>query len=170
MAVRELAAKPAEAQTEREKYLYLVYATARDCVTGSMKELYTELGLTNVEFYQLLDIDAEFANALKCGMTDGRSSRLIELESALISLALGRVVTDKKVVESDEGVETTTTERHILPNLSAIQVLLERYQGSAWKVSSQVQVDASNTPTEIDYSILTPAQLKLLAKKGGNSQ
>lgn len=167
MAVRELAEKPIETQTEREKYLYLVYVTARDCVTGSMKELYTELGLTNVQFYQLVDTDIEFANALKCGMSDGRLARIVELESALISLALGRVVTDKKVVESDDGIETTTTERHVLPNLSAIQVLLEKYQGSSWTVTNKVQIDASDSPTEIDYSILTPAQLKMLAKKGG---
>lgn len=159
--------KPAEEQTDRERYLYLVYATARDCVTGSMQELYKALELTNVQFYALLDTDVEFANAIKVGLTDGRSSRLIELESALISLALGQEVVETKVTDSEDGHSETTIHRKILPNLSAIQVLLEKYQGSSWTVTNKVQVDASNTPTEIDYSILTPAQLKLLAKNGG---
>lgn len=164
-----LATKPKESLTERESFLYKVYCTARDCITGSMVKLYTDLGMENDEFYRLFDTDLEFSNAIKCGLSDSRGFRLIELESALITLALGQTVTEKKVTDDEDGHSETVTEKHYLPNLSALQVLLEKYEGSSWSITQKVELGFDSTPMEIDYSMLSKEQLRLLAKqKGGN--
>lgn len=166
----KLALIPREQWTEREAWLFKVYSTARDCVTGSMVQLYTDLGISNDEFYYLLNSDVEFSNAVKCGLTDSRIHRLLELESSLIMLALGRSVTETKTTVKDDGsTEETTTVRQIQPNLSALQILLEKYEGSSWTVTEKVLVDLDNASQEIPYEMLDKAQLKQLAnyKAGG---
>lgn len=111
-----------------------------------------------------MDSDIEFRQAVLDGLTDSRSQRMLELESSIISLALGPTIEEKRVTESDQGVLVTTVTKKCLPNLSALQVLLEKYQGSSWAVTTKVQIDAGNDPKEIDYSLLTKAQLKKLAE------
>lgn len=153
--------------TEHEKELYKYYSVARDCITGSMIQLYTDLEMTNVEFYSKMDSDIEFRNTILSGMSDSRAQRLLELESSLITLALGPTVEEKRVTEDEDGISTTTVTKRYLPNLSALQVLLEKYQGSSWSITQKVQIDSGNDPKEVDYSLLTKAQLKQLAA-GGN--
>lgn len=150
--------------TPHEKELYKVYSVARDCTSGSMVQLYTDLEMTNDEFYHRMDFDLEFSNAILQGLSDSRGARLLELESALITLALGPTVEEKRVTEDEDGISTTTVTKKYLPNLSALQVLLEKYQGSSWTVTQKVQIDSGTDPKEIDYSLLSKEQLRLLAK------
>jgi hypothetical protein len=128
-----------------------------------MVQLCEQLEMTNVEFYSKMDSDLEFSTAILSGLSDSRAQRLLELESSLITLALGPTVEEKRVTEDEDGISTTTVTKRYLPNLSALQVLLEKYQGSSWSITQKVQIDTGNDPKEIDYSLLTKAQLKQLA-------
>lgn len=161
---RKLGLIPKEKRTERESYLYLVYNTARECVTGSMEKIRSDLDMELEAFYSIYDSDVEFRTAITDGLSDARALRLVELESALISLALGVEVTEtRETVDADGAISTTTIHKRSFPNLSALQVLLEKYQGSSWTVSQHVHVETSNDPKEIDYNILSKAQLQILA-------
>lgn len=161
---------PKENLTEHEKDIYKVYVTARECISGSMIQLYTNLGMGNDEFYLKYDSDVEFRTAILDGLSDSRSQRMLELESALVNLALGVEVEETKTVESDEGTETTTIRRKYPPNLSALQVLLVHYQGSSWVVPQKVELGASKDPREIDYNMLSKSQLKQLAYSESNAK
>lgn len=165
-----MALLPTEQLTEREAYLFKVYSEARACVTGSMVELYKKLELDSFKFFHLLDSDIEFKTAIMRGLSDSRAERLLELESSLINLALGVTVEEEKTVDSPEdGITVTKTVKKLPPNLAALQVLLEKYQGSSWTVTQKVDITSGRDPREIDYSILTQAQLKQLAQGHGNS-
>ena len=69
----------------------------------------------------------------------------------------------------EDGITVTKTVKKLPPNLAALQVLLEKYQGSSWTVTQKVDITSDRDPREIDYSILTQAQLKQLAQGHGNS-
>lgn len=164
MDVRKLALLPVENLTNREKYLYEIYCTARSNVTGSMVELYNDLEISKSDFYRLLDSDIEFANAVKCGLNDSRGERCIQLESKLIDLALGTTTTEERVTDDgEEHIITTRVTKKNPPNLGALQLLLEHYEGSKWSITNEVNLTSGSAPQEIDYSMLTPAQLKKLS-------
>ena len=171
MEPRKLGLIPQANRTERENYIYSVYVSARSCVTGSVEQVRGALDMSKDEFYATLDSDIEFRTALTDGFSDSRAVRLMELESALISLALGVEVTEHAVVVKDDGsIETRDITRKAAPSLSALQVLLEKYEGSSWTVAQRVKVESGNDPKEIDYSMLSKAQLRALAfdDNGGN--
>lgn len=165
---RALGLLPKEKLTEHELEIYKIYSLARECISGSMVDLYTKLEMTNDEFFHRMDSDVEFNNAIMHGLRDSRGERLLQLESALINLALGGEVVETKVVENDEGIETTTYHKKTPPNLSALQVLLEKYEGSSWAITEKVKVEVGQSPQEIDYSLLTKSQLKALAYGKGD--
>lgn len=167
---RKLALIPKEKLTEREHYLYNVYTEARNCITGSMAKLAEALKIDKFEFYRLLDTDMEFSNAIKCGLSDSRAERVLELESALINLALGYETKESITVDDGNGgIITKTTIRQVPPNLAATHLLLERYKGVGWSISSEAKVEDGATPKEIDYKMLNKNQLKQLAM-GKNSE
>lgn len=129
-----------------------------------MVELYNDLEIPKSEFYRLLDSDLEFANAVKCGFSDSRSERCIQLESSLIDLALGTTTTEERIMDDgNEHIITTRVIKKNPPNLGALQLLLERYEGSKWNVTKEVNLTSGSTPREVDYSMLTQAQLKKLS-------
>lgn len=164
LAVRELSQTPKELRTDRDNYLVEVYVSARDNVSGSMSKLCDILDISREEFYASLDGDEEFKNAVLQGMTDGRSARLLELESALIDLALGATVTINKKYTNRDGDEITeVTERKNAPNFQALSLLLEKERGSTWSVAREVTIDSGKVAQEIDYSLLTREQLKQLS-------
>ncbi len=163
--IREIALIPVESRTDRDKEIYQIYANARDCVTGSMVELYKSLEMENSEFYSRLDTDMEFREAILQGLSDARASRLLELESALIRLALGtRLTENKDGVDMNGKKVTVTTVKELAPNLAALTVLLERYKGSAWGVSKNVDQNTDAVLREVDYSMFSKAQLKQMAE------
>ena len=163
--IRDIALVPVESRTDQEKRLYKVYAHARDCITGSMVDLYESLDMSNAEFYRCLDTDVEFRQAIYQGLSDARSGRLLELESALIRLALGAKVKEKRDGVDADGKELTmTTIKELAPNLQALKMLLDRYKGSTWNMSQTVTQESDATLREIDYSVLSKEQLKQLAK------
>lgn len=165
-SIRQLAIKPKDLLTEREEFLYRVYTKARSCVTGSMVKLCESLSMDIEDFYRALDTDVEFGSAIAEGLSDSRSQRLLELESSLITLALGQeIVEEKEVFDPVEGTTITRIRRRIPPNISAIQILLEKYEGSSWTVTQNVNINSGQTPQEIDYRLLSKEQLKILANK-----
>lgn len=171
MEARKLGLIPKENRTEHENNIYSVYTAARSCVTGSVESVRDDLGMERDDFYSMLDSDIEFRTALIDGFSDSRAIRLMELESALISLALGVELTEHStVVKDDGGIETRDTKRKSAPNLSALQVLLEKYEGSSWTVAQRVKIEGGNDPQEIDYKMLSKAQLRTLAFDDGGSK
>lgn len=164
LTIRDISQTPKELRTDRENYLVEVYVSARDNVSGSMSKLCDMLEIGREEFYASLDGDEEFKNAILQGMSDGRSARLLELESALIELALGSTVTiNEKFINRDGEEVTKRTERKNAPNFQALSLLLEKAQGSTWNVAREVTIDSGRVAQEIDYSLLTREQLKQLS-------
>lgn len=141
-----------------------MYVTARECLTNSLEKVREALDLSKEEFYSKLDCDAAFQRAIVDGFSDSRAMRLAELESTLISLALGYEYVEQKAVAVDGEVEVVDIRKKCVPNLSALQILLERYEGSSWSIKQRVVVESASDPREIDYKILSTAQLKALAK------
>lgn len=167
MEVKKLALLPKESLTDREQYLYSIYCAARSSLTGSMMEIAGALDISNTEFYRLLDSDVEFANAIKCGLSDSRQERCLQLESCLVDLAIGATTTEDRLMQDEDGhIVTTKVTRKNPPNLSAIQLLLEHYEGSRWRVDKEVSLNSGTAPQEIDYKMLSKEQLRKLSNSG----
>lgn len=163
--IRKIGLIPFESRTEEDRKRYKIYAKARDCTTGSMKDLMEALDMDSVNFYSRLDGDLMFREAVLQGFSDGRSARLLELESSLIKIAIGHeVVETGEGIDANGNVSTFRKVKQVSPNLTALQVLLEKYRGSSWSISQKVPLEDSATTREVPYRLLTKTQLKKLSK------
>lgn len=162
--IRKIGLIPFESRTVTDARIYHIYAKARECTTGSMKTLMTELNMNCDEFYSKLDSDVAFREAVLQGFSDGRSARLLELESALIKIAVGYEVTETGESSGVGGITTFEKTRQVAPNLTALQVLLEKYQGISWTLTQKVTIEDSATTREVPYKMLSKNILKKLAK------
>lgn len=164
-SIRKIGLIPVADRTDEDKELYTIYAKARDCTTGSMMLLADALRMENTEFYSKLDTDHKFREAIMQGFSDGRSARLLELESALINLACGYHTTEHRTgVDAEGGTFSMTVTKELPPHLPSLELLLEKMQGSAWSVKKDVILDNDVVSKEIDYKMLTKKQLKTLAE------
>lgn len=170
--IREIALVPEDSRTDKDRELYRVYAYARNCVTGNMAKLAESLEMSSDEFYSRLDTELDFKNAVLQGLTDSRSERLMGLESALIQLAIGSTVKSVKRMVDETGKEVgkVVVEKEVSPNFQALQLLLDRYKGSAWSIVDRVDTPSDAVSREIDYSILSKEQLKRLAESGEDDE
>ena len=165
--IRKVNLIPIESRTDEEKKYYKIYLSARETTTGSLMDLRNKLDMDEVDFYLELESNVFFREAILQGFDDSRRMRLLELEASLIKLALGSVVEDVTITESEEEYKKVTSIKHIQPNLTALQVLLEKYEGSSWTVTQRVDLNAGELDKrEVPYNMLTKKQLKALAESG----
>lgn len=166
LEIRKVNLIPIESRTDEEQKYYQIYLKAREITTGSLSELRDKLDMAELDFYSALESDPYFREAILQGFDDSRSMRLLELESSLIRLALGGKSTEVTVIESEEGFTRKTVTKDVPPNLTALQVLLEKYEGSSWTVTQRVDFDTTELEKqEIPYNLLTKKQLKALAER-----
>lgn len=172
--IRKVGLISVEDRTAEDTELYSIYTKARDNISGSFVKLQEDLGMSSVEFYHRLECDHLFCEAIKQGLDDGRYQRILELESAMIRLALGTSTDSVKTntITNTDGngvvittVDETVDHREYLPNLSALQVLLEKIHGKSWSVTQKVSFESDQaTPNEVPYDLLSNKQLKKLAE------
>lgn len=163
LQIRKIGLIPLDERNKEDRELYMIYVKARDNITGSMLELQKSLDMEPTEFYTRLDSDVKFREAVVQGFTDGRSARILELESSLIRLAVGAVTRETRTgIDADGGQYEATVIKEAPPNLQALSLLLERLKGSTWSVAKEVNLGEDVVAREIDYKMLSKAQLKKL--------
>jgi len=100
-----------------------------------MDEICDFMGLSTETLYRWLEKYPSMKDAYQRGRVADA-----EVVKALYDRATGYRYTTKKVVEKPEGVETTTTEHHIPPDVSAQKFILENRHPSKWKSKKHVEV------------------------------
>lgn len=77
----------------------------------------------------------EFCQVLK----SGREEVIAEVEDALIKKAKGYIYNEVKTVDKGDRIETTTTQKEVPPDLSAISFLLRNYCPERWSDKPTMQ-------------------------------
>lgn len=165
LQIRKIGLIPVDERTDEDRELYIIYTRARDNTTGSMVSLQGALNMQPSEFYSKLDSDAKFREAVVQGFTDGRAARILELESALIRLAIGAKTTETRdgIGADGERFEATVV-KEFPPNLQALTILLDKLKGATWGVAKEVNLGDPVIARELNYKMLNKTQLKKLAK------
>ena len=162
LQIRKIGLIPLDERNEEDRELYTIYVRARDNTTGSMVELQKSLDMEPTEFYTRLDSDVKFREAVVQGFTDGRSARILELESSLIRLAVGAVTRETRTgIDADGGQFEATV---IKEAPCVITSFKERLKGTTWSVAKEVNLGEDVVAREIDYKMLSKAQLKKMSE------
>ena len=181
--------KPPKVDRYGDGFLAQAYLAAKNSETGSIASIRKELGLDNLTFQYYMDTYPDFAAAVKIGLYDNRNEKINELESALLSKALGVEVEevraeesttyDKNGVELSSYTKKTTTTKQIPPDTQAILTLLQKIDPS-YNPKKVVDINFNQTlnveediNVNVDYRELSTATIKeLLAsdKQYSNNQ
>jgi len=167
---------PPQVDSYGDGFLARVYLAAKQSPTGSTCSIRDALGLDAMTYQYYMDTDPNFVAAVNLGLYDSRKEKMMSLESALLSKAMGMVVEERKTEESgtvdDDGNmkgmirKVTVTEKSVPPDTQAIITLLQRMDPSYnpratldLNINGNLNVE-EDININVDYRSLSTSALK----------
>jgi len=125
---------------------------------ASMEEIAKFFDVHIDTLYEWQSVYPRFSEALK----NGRETADAKVADSLYNRALGYSVTERSVEESEDGVKTKNTKKHIPADTTAAIFWLKNRQRDKWK-DKQI-IESTNTTTNINSEPVPVDRIKEISK------
>lgn len=145
--------RPSKYQTAFNKQVYRLALLG-----ASMEEIAAFFEVHIDTLYEWQKVYPKFSEAIK----NGRETADAKVADSLYNRAMGYVVTESSIEESEDGIKTKKTKKHIPADTAAAIFWLKNRQRDKWK-DKQI-VEAVNTNTNINSEPLSVDKIKEIGK------